>query len=103
MEKEFKPMKLLPDGTKVELFYEKLGGATHVYVLDVDVPHCYGSAFTLIVAPDNALLVACTEAQDWSIEVNAEEYGFDFLYPESEETKAKIFDELYNEFVGGGE
>jgi len=101
METENKLKKLLPDGTKVELFYEKVGGATHVYILDVDVPHCYGSAFTLIVAPDNALLVACTETQDWSIEVDAEKYGFDFLYPESEETKAKIFDELYNEFLEG--
>jgi len=73
----------LEDGTIVTFSYEKIGGATHVYVLDVDVPQAYGSAYTLIVAPEHTLIVACTEAQDWSIEVDAEDYGFDISYPVS--------------------
>jgi len=94
--------KKLEDGTVISFGYEKIGGATHVYVLDVDVPHAYGSAYTLIVAPEHTLVVACTEAQDWSIEVDAEDYGFDFTYPVHEETLRRIFEEMYKEFVEGG-
>jgi hypothetical protein len=89
----------LEDGTIVTFSYEKIGGATHVYVLDVDVPQAYGSAYTLMVAPEHTLIVACTEAQDWSIEVDAEDYGFDISYPDHEETLRQIFEEMFGEFV----
>jgi len=91
--------KRLEDETIVTLSYERVGGATHVYILDVDVPHAYGSAYTLIVAPEHALIVACTEAQDWSKEVDAEDYGFDYTYPEHQETLQAIFKEMYEEFI----
>jgi len=89
----------LSDGTVISFGLEKIGGATYAYILDVDVPHAYGSAYTLIVAPDHSLIVACTEAQDWSEEVSAEDYGFDLTYPEHPETLQTIFERMYNEFV----
>jgi hypothetical protein len=52
-----------------------------------------------MVAPEHTLIVACTEAQDWSIEVDAEDYGFDISYPDHEETLRKIFEEMFGEFV----
>jgi hypothetical protein len=45
--------KQLDNGTIVSLSYEKIGGATHVYVFDINEPHGWGGAtYTLIVAPE---------------------------------------------------
>jgi len=59
---------------------------------------CFGNEYSICYHV-LTLIVACTEAQDWSIEVDAEDYGFDISYPDHEETLRQIFEEMFGEFV----